>query len=67
MIGGVDGRRTRSRSSARTCSSSIPPRQQAEALEQAPLYNNPPVESDEFVTFEEVLKNWQELKAGAQA
>ncbi len=44
-----------------------PAEQQAEALEQAPLYNNPPVESDEFVTFEEVLKNWQELKAGAQA
>jgi len=40
---------------------------QAEVLEQAPLYNNPPVESDEFVTFEEVLKNWQELKAGAEA
>ena len=41
--------------------------QQAEVLEKAPLYNNPPVESDEFVTFEEVLKNWQELKAGAEA
>ena len=41
--------------------------QAAEVLEQAPLYNNPPVESDEFVTFEEVLKNWQELKAGAEA
>jgi hypothetical protein len=40
---------------------------QAEVLEQAPLYNNPPVESEEFVTFEEVLKNWQELKAGAEA
>jgi len=44
-----------------------PAEAQAEALEQAPLYNNPPVESEEFVTFEEVLKNWQELKAGAQA
>jgi len=41
--------------------------QQEEVLAQAPLYNNPPVESDEFVTFEEVLKNWQELKAGAEA
>jgi len=37
-----------------------------ESLAQAPLYNNPPVESDEFVTFEEVQKSWQELKAGGK-
>jgi spermidine/putrescine transport system substrate-binding protein len=37
-----------------------------ESLEVAPLYNNPPVESDEFVTFEEVQKSWQALKAGGQ-
>jgi spermidine/putrescine transport system substrate-binding protein len=34
-------------------------------LERAPLYNNPPVESDEFVTLEEWLKTWQEIKAQA--
>jgi len=44
------------------------PVEQLEAsLEKAPLYNNPPVQSDEFVTFEEMLKGWQELKAGAKA
>ena len=32
-------------------------------LERAPFYNNPPVESDEFVTFEEVQTQWQEVKA----
>ena len=34
-------------------------------LERAPFYNNPPTQSDEFVTFEEVLKMWQEVKASA--
>jgi spermidine/putrescine transport system substrate-binding protein len=34
-------------------------------LERSPFYNNPPVESDEFVTFEEVQKGWQEVKANA--
>ena len=34
-------------------------------LERAPLYNNPPVESDEFVTLEEWLKAWQGIKAQA--
>ena len=34
-------------------------------LERSPLYNNPPLESDEFVTFEEVQKRWQEIKAEA--
>jgi spermidine/putrescine transport system substrate-binding protein len=32
-------------------------------LEKAPLYNNPPVESDEFVTIDRVLQAWDELKA----
>jgi spermidine/putrescine transport system substrate-binding protein len=36
-------------------------------LERSPFYNNPPVESDEFVTFEEVQKRWQEIKAEAGA
>ena len=34
-------------------------------LDRSPFYNNPPVESDEFVTFEEVHKRWQEIKAEA--
>lgn len=34
-------------------------------LERSPFYNNPPVESDEYVTFEEVQKRWQEIKAQA--
>ena len=34
-------------------------------LELAPLYNNPPVESDEFVTQTEWTDAWQEIKAGA--
>jgi spermidine/putrescine transport system substrate-binding protein len=34
-------------------------------LERSPFYNNPPVESDEFVTFEEVQKRWQEIKGKA--
>jgi spermidine/putrescine transport system substrate-binding protein len=34
-------------------------------LDRSPFYNNPPVESDEFVTFEEVQKRWQEIKAEA--
>jgi spermidine/putrescine transport system substrate-binding protein len=34
-------------------------------LERSPFFNNPPVESDEFVTFEEVQKEWQEVKANA--
>ena len=32
-------------------------------LERAPFYNNPPVESDEFVTYEEWVDTWQEVKA----
>jgi spermidine/putrescine-binding protein len=52
------------------CSKSVqklyPVEKLQESLEQAPLYNNPPVESDEFVTFEEVQKSWQELKAGGK-
>jgi spermidine/putrescine-binding protein len=36
-----------------------------ELLERSPFYNNPPLESDEFVTFEEVQKRWQEIKAEA--
>jgi spermidine/putrescine transport system substrate-binding protein len=36
-------------------------------LERSPFYNNPPVESDEFVTFEEVQKRWQEIKSEAGA
>jgi spermidine/putrescine-binding protein len=32
---------------------------------KAPLYNNPPVESDEFVTMSQWLERWQEIKAGA--
>jgi spermidine/putrescine transport system substrate-binding protein len=34
-------------------------------LERSPFYNNPPVESDEFVTFQEVQRRWQEIKAEA--
>lgn len=34
-------------------------------FEAAPLYNNPPAESDEFVTFQEWLDIFTELKAGA--
>ena len=34
-------------------------------LELAPLYNNPPVESDEFVTQTDWTDAWQEIKAGA--
>ena len=33
--------------------------------EGAPLYNNPPIESDEFVTQTEWTDAWQEIKAGA--
>lgn len=36
-------------------------------LEQAPLYNNPPTESDEFATLEEWLKTWQEIKAQSKS
>jgi spermidine/putrescine transport system substrate-binding protein len=36
-------------------------------LERSPFYNNPPVESDEFVTFQEVQRRWQEIKAEADA
>lgn len=32
-------------------------------LERAPFYNNPPVESDEYVTYEEWIDTWQEVKA----
>ena len=34
-------------------------------LERSPFYNNPPLESDDVVTFEEVQKRWQEIKAEA--
>jgi spermidine/putrescine transport system substrate-binding protein len=34
-------------------------------LERAPFYNNPPVESDEFVTYQEWIDTWQEVKASA--
>jgi len=36
-------------------------------LELAPLYNNPPLESDEFVTQKEWTDAWQEIKAGVGA
>jgi spermidine/putrescine-binding protein len=36
-------------------------------LQLAPLYNNPPVESDEFVTQKEWTDAWQEIKAGVGA
>jgi spermidine/putrescine transport system substrate-binding protein len=36
-------------------------------LERSPFYNNPPVESDEYVTFQEVQRRWQEIKAEADA
>jgi spermidine/putrescine transport system substrate-binding protein len=32
-------------------------------LERAPFYNNPPVESDEYVTYQEWVDTWQEVKA----
>ncbi len=32
---------------------------------KAPLYNNPPTESDEYLTFPQWQEAWQELKAGA--
>jgi spermidine/putrescine-binding protein len=34
-------------------------------FEKAPLYGNPPIESDEFVTVDKVIAAWQELKATA--
>jgi spermidine/putrescine transport system substrate-binding protein len=34
-------------------------------FEKAPLYNNPPVESDEYVTISQWQEKWQEIKAGA--
>lgn len=34
-------------------------------LDRSPFYNNPPVESDQYVTFEEVQRRWQEIKAQA--
>jgi spermidine/putrescine-binding protein len=36
-----------------------------ELLAKFPFYNNPPVESDEFVTFEQASEAWQDIKAGA--
>ncbi len=36
-----------------------------ELIAKFPFYNNPPVESDEFVTFEQAANAWQDLKAGA--
>ncbi len=37
----------------------------AASSSKAPLYNNPPVESDEFVTQTDWTDAWQEIKAGA--
>ena len=34
-------------------------------LENIPFYNNPPIESDEFMTAKEWLETWTELKANA--
>ena len=34
-------------------------------LERAPFYNNPPVESDEYVTYQQWIDQWQEIKASA--
>jgi spermidine/putrescine transport system substrate-binding protein len=34
-------------------------------LENAPFFNNPPVESDEYVTIDRVIKDWQEIVSGA--
>jgi spermidine/putrescine-binding protein len=34
-------------------------------LGQVKFFNNPPIESTEFVTFEEVVSRWQEVKLGA--
>ena len=36
-----------------------------ELVAKFPFYNNPPVESDEFITFEEARTAWEDLKAGA--
>jgi spermidine/putrescine transport system substrate-binding protein len=38
-----------------------------ELLKQAPLFNNPPVESDQYKTFEELQRGWEEIKSEAQA
>jgi spermidine/putrescine-binding protein len=34
-------------------------------LEKAPFYGNPPQESSEFVTFDEMVEGWQEVKSEA--
>jgi spermidine/putrescine-binding protein len=34
-------------------------------LERAPFYNNPPVDSDEYVTYQEWIDTWQEIKGSA--
>jgi hypothetical protein len=34
-------------------------------FEKAPLYNNPPSESDQYVTFKEWTDMYNEIKAGA--
>jgi spermidine/putrescine transport system substrate-binding protein len=34
-------------------------------FEKAPLYNNPPVESDQYVTISQWQEKWQEIKAGS--
>ncbi len=34
-------------------------------LERAPFYNNPPVESDEYVTYQEWIDTWQEIKGSS--
>lgn len=36
-----------------------------EVLEKAPFYSNPPQESSEFVTFDEMVEGWQEVKSQA--
>ena len=66
--GGVPRRRespsrARSSSSTRAIRSLYPYEDLDGLLERAPFYNNPPVESDEFVTYEEWVETWQEVKA----
>lgn len=37
----------------------------AALFEKAPFYGNPPIESDEFVTFGEMSEKWEEIKQSA--
>ena len=34
-------------------------------FELAPFYGNPPIDSDEFVTFSEMQEGWEEIKQKA--